>query len=197
MADLQHALTSIWPDPTALLSPSLGLGDLFQGCSLPQAPSASEQLMLADTCAYLPNDILVKVDRAAMAASLETRAPFLDHRVASLAWQLPLALKLRNGVGKWALRQLLDRGLRQSRLVLASRLIRPRGKPGVRPLGRRGRACSGGGESRRAPCARRRRGWQDAGARGARGGAVLEDTDAWLLADGWWRQWWRWHACVW
>ena len=65
--------------------------------------------MLADAMAYLPNDILVKVDRAAMAASLETRAPFLDHRVAALAWQLPLALKLRDGSGKWALRQLLDR----------------------------------------------------------------------------------------
>lgn len=77
--------------------------------SLPAAPSAAERLMLADTAAYLPNDILVKVDRAAMAASLETRAPFLDHRIAELAWQLPLALKLRNGVGKWALRQLLDR----------------------------------------------------------------------------------------
>jgi len=71
-------------------------------------------LMLADSCAYLPNDILVKVDRAAMATSLETRAPFLDHRVASLAWQLPLNLKLRNGVGKWALRQLLDRHVPRS-----------------------------------------------------------------------------------
>jgi asparagine synthase (glutamine-hydrolysing) len=77
--------------------------------SLPEAPSAAERLMLADTAAYLPNDILVKVDRAAMAASLETRAPFLDYRVAELAWQLPLSLKLRDGVGKWALRQLLDR----------------------------------------------------------------------------------------
>lgn len=114
LADLQHALTSIWPDPAALLSPSFGLGRLFQGCLLPQAPSAAEQLMLADSCAYLPNDILVKVDRAAMAASLETRAPFLDHRVASLAWQLPLNLKLRNGVGKWALRQLLDRHVPRS-----------------------------------------------------------------------------------
>ncbi len=114
LADLQHALTSIWPDPATLLSPSLGLGELFKGCLLPQAPSAAEQLMLADTNAYLPNDILVKVDRAAMAASLETRAPFLDHRVASLAWQLPLSLKLRNGVGKWALRQLLDRHVPRS-----------------------------------------------------------------------------------
>lgn len=111
LAELHHSLTSIWPNPAAVLSPSLGLGELFDGYSLPEAPSAAEQLMLADTSAYLPNDILVKVDRAAMAASLETRAPFLDHRVANLAWQLPLALKLRDGAGKWALRQLLDRHL--------------------------------------------------------------------------------------
>ena len=65
--------------------------------------------MLADVGTYLPSDILVKVDRAAMAASLETRAPFLDHRVAAAAWRLPLGLKIRGGCGKWALRQLLGR----------------------------------------------------------------------------------------
>ena len=65
--------------------------------------------MLADVITYLPNDILVKIDRAAMSASLETRAPFLDHRVSTLAWQIPLDLKLREGVGKWCLRQLLYR----------------------------------------------------------------------------------------
>ena len=69
--------------------------------------------MLADARTYLPADILVKVDRAAMAVGLETRAPFLDHRVAAVAWRLPLALKIRPGGGsaasKWALRQLLQR----------------------------------------------------------------------------------------
>ena len=112
LIQLHHALTSLGLDPSALLAPELQQAASTQ-CSglfpLPQAPSAAEQLMLADAMAYLPNDILVKVDRAAMAASLETRAPFLDHRVAALAWQLPLALKLRDGSGKWALRQLLDR----------------------------------------------------------------------------------------
>lgn len=65
------------------------------------------RMMINDALGYLPGDILVKVDRAAMAISLETRAPFLDHRLAQVAWRLPIDMKVRNGVGKWALRQLL------------------------------------------------------------------------------------------
>ena len=69
-----------------------------------------EQWMMAiDTSQYMVDDILVKVDRAAMANSLETRVPMLDHRVVEFAWQLPLDFKIKNGVGKSVLREVLYR----------------------------------------------------------------------------------------
>jgi asparagine synthase (glutamine-hydrolysing) len=69
----------------------------------------AEWMMLQDALTYFPGDILTKVDRAAMAVSLETRTPFTDPEVMALAWQLPLAMKIRDGQGKWLLRQVLDR----------------------------------------------------------------------------------------
>jgi asparagine synthase (glutamine-hydrolysing) len=69
--------------------------------------STIERMMAIDTITYLPDDILVKVDRAAMANSLETRVPFLDHRIISLAWKIPVRFKLKSGKTKYILRKIL------------------------------------------------------------------------------------------
>lgn len=108
--DLHKKLVSRWrfpeeavpgavPPPTLLdaLAPARGgLGDM-------------ERMMQLDMLTYMPDDILAKVDRATMAVSLESRAPFLDHRVVEFAWSMPVELKHRDNVSKWALRQVLHR----------------------------------------------------------------------------------------
>lgn len=73
------------------------------------APTYQERLMAIDFQSYLVDDILVKVDRAAMGVSLETRVPLLDHRVIAFAWSLPLAYKIHRGIGKRVLRAVLHR----------------------------------------------------------------------------------------
>ena len=110
--DLNLSLVSTWQDPLQVVKADGPL--LVEPLSLLADPLPAQgveqcqlDMMYRDSMTYLPDDILCKVDRAAMAVSLETRVPFLDHRVAELAWRLPLHMKIRGGEGKWALRQVL------------------------------------------------------------------------------------------
>jgi asparagine synthase (glutamine-hydrolysing) len=107
---LYTGLVSHWDDPASVVLGSAEPPTFLTG-RRPDITALDpiEQMMALDFMSYLTDDILTKVDRAAMAVSLETRVPMLDHRVIEYAWGLPLSLKLRDGQGKWVLRQLLDR----------------------------------------------------------------------------------------
>ena len=99
-----------FPDTADIALHSAGTGCRRCRYFLPDEQLAPLHAMMAcDASGYLPDDILVKVDRAAMASGLETRIPFLDHRVVELAWRLPLSMKIRSGRGKWLLRRMLAR----------------------------------------------------------------------------------------
>lgn len=74
-----------------------------------RAQSLLEKMMYLDAVTYLPDDLLVKVDRASMAVGLEARVPLLDHRVVEFAWTIPMSLKVREGQTKWLLRRVLER----------------------------------------------------------------------------------------
>lgn len=80
------------------------MGDPSQRAELPEF---TDRMLYYDSMMYLPDDILVKLDRASMGVSLESRVPILDHRVVEFAWKVPLAMKIKNGQGKWPLRQVL------------------------------------------------------------------------------------------
>ena len=106
--DVYRRLVTVWDAPEGIVR---GGQATWAPPSAPwlDALGGAERMMALDALTYLPDDILTKVDRASMAVSLEARVPLLDHRVAALAWRLPLAMKIRDGEKKWLLRRVLDR----------------------------------------------------------------------------------------
>jgi asparagine synthase (glutamine-hydrolysing) len=108
--DLYVALVSRWARPDGLVAGGDEPHTILRDTRVRQRiPGYAERMMLLDLVTYLPDDILVKVDRASMAVSLEARCPLLDHRVVEFAWRLPLSMRIRGGKGKWLLRRVLDR----------------------------------------------------------------------------------------
>lgn len=102
-------LLSYWHNANEILLPDY---QSEYSCIPPKFPSAMsfiEEAMYCDQISYLPGDNLVKVDRASMRVSLETRLPLLSHEVVEFSWRLPLHLKVKNNNGKWVLRKVLER----------------------------------------------------------------------------------------
>lgn len=103
--DVFEEMVSYWGSP-----PVKGLIPSWpELVNVPSGLDDMQRMMFTDMCRYLPDDILVKVDRAAMAVSLETRVPLLDPEVVSTAWRIPTSIHRRDGRGKWVLRELLSR----------------------------------------------------------------------------------------
>ena len=108
-SDIYYTLCSHWKNPTEIVLNSKGPGTLLTKFK-PNINylNTQQQMMALDFLTYLPDDILVKVDRAAMASSLETRVPFLDHNLIEYVFKIPHSLKFRNGHGKWILKKILN-----------------------------------------------------------------------------------------
>ena len=106
-ANLYQLLIGHWKQPNRILATSLSSNEQP---SFPHVPSMdnTHEMMMMDLLGYLPDDILVKVDRTSMSVGLEARVPLLDHRIVELAWQLPMNVKIRDGEGKWILRRILE-----------------------------------------------------------------------------------------
>jgi len=108
--EIYKRLVSQWPDITSVMNNASELDTELSNSGLnTHIPDYTSRMQYLDLVTYLPDDILVKVDRASMAVGLEARVPLLDHRVVEFAWSQPLKRKMRNGQGKWLLRQLLYR----------------------------------------------------------------------------------------
>jgi asparagine synthase (glutamine-hydrolysing) len=108
IGDLYKNTITLWNNSENIVFKAKELETFFEKTMLELSSlNKIERMMLLDLLLYLPDNILCKVDRAAMGISLETRVPFLDHRVVEFAWQLPMKYRFREGQSKWVLRQVL------------------------------------------------------------------------------------------
>ena len=109
-AELHPVLVSSWDDPDSLVVGGREQNGSSVDDGLPaELEGTAERLMFLDSLTTLPDEMLAKVDRASMSVGLEARVPLLDPRLVELAWALPLGMRIRNGEGKWLLRQVLHR----------------------------------------------------------------------------------------
>jgi asparagine synthase (glutamine-hydrolysing) len=103
-------LTYFWDRPLDLVLSSVELPNLLLDRSnWPQLRTSLDRMLYLESMTSLPDDMLVKIDRATMSVSLEARVPFLDHRIIEFVWKLPVQMKLRKDKSKWVLRQVLYR----------------------------------------------------------------------------------------
>lgn len=109
LVDMYHVMTTFWPRAIVLGCEQQLPTLLEDPLSWPRDIDILELMMYLDQETYLPDDGLTKVSRAAWSTGVTVHAPFLDHRVVEFSWRLPLSMKIRDGVGKWLLRQLLYR----------------------------------------------------------------------------------------
>lgn len=108
--EIYHSLVSQWKNPSAVvIGGNERIAPAIDTTVWASVSAVENSMMLLDLVSYLLDDLLVKVDRAAMSVSLESRIPLLDHRVVEFAWQTPLSMKIRDGQGKWLLRQVLKK----------------------------------------------------------------------------------------
>jgi len=107
---MYRSLVSAWQSSSSIMVDDRSTHGILEDVMEAREPSRLiDRMMLADQLTYLPDDQLAKVDRVSMAASLEVRVPFVDHRLVEYAWRIPASVKIRAGQGKWPVRQVLYR----------------------------------------------------------------------------------------
>ncbi|MFY0610407.1 MAG: asparagine synthase (glutamine-hydrolyzing) [Hyphomicrobiaceae bacterium] len=111
---MNHGHMSFWQEPCKAVIGGTPYHSLLGDVTVrSQVPELFERMMLLDQMTFLPDDILTKLDRASMRFALEARSPMLDHRLVEFSWQLPRNMKIRDGVTKWALREILYKRIPQ------------------------------------------------------------------------------------